>query len=157
MSRKISAVVLGASGYVGGELLRLIAAHPAFELATAVSDSCAGRGIGENFGHLAQSYAGVRFVAHANWLDTVEAGDSLALFTGIDDFENRKRSKMHVTLKVFVADQLLTEVAHQNHWPLYRNEVPTGAFAGRRHPVRFEISSLNAYARAFCFRADTRK
>ena len=81
MSRKISAVVLGASGYVGGELLRLIAGHPAFELAAAVSDSCAERGIGENFGHLAQSYAGVRFVAHANWLDTVEAGDSLALFS----------------------------------------------------------------------------
>ncbi|MGB5335964.1 MAG: N-acetyl-gamma-glutamyl-phosphate reductase [Woeseiaceae bacterium] len=81
MSRKISAVVLGASGYVGGELLRLIAAHPNFELAAAVSDRSAGRHIGETFGHLAQTYAGIHFVAHADWLDSVERGSSLALFS----------------------------------------------------------------------------
>ena len=33
MSTAIQAVVLGGTGYVGGELLRLIAAHPNFEMA----------------------------------------------------------------------------------------------------------------------------
>ena len=37
MSKTIPAIVLGATGYVGGELLRLIAGHPNFELAAAVS------------------------------------------------------------------------------------------------------------------------
>jgi len=81
MSRTIPAVVLGASGYVGGELLRLIAGHPNFELAAAVSDSRAGSPIGAAFAHLAQAYAGVTFFAHSEWLDNVESGSSLALFS----------------------------------------------------------------------------
>jgi len=81
MSRKIPAVVLGASGYVGGELLRLIAAHPHFELAAAVSDGRAGALIGETFAHLAQAYPGASFVAHGDWIDTLAAGSSLALFS----------------------------------------------------------------------------
>ena len=32
MSTPVPAVIIGASGYVGGELLRLIAGHPTFEL-----------------------------------------------------------------------------------------------------------------------------
>ncbi|MDH3983875.1 MAG: hypothetical protein OEV02_06695, partial [Gammaproteobacteria bacterium] len=36
MSVSIPTVVLGASGYVGGELLRLIAGHPVFSLQAAV-------------------------------------------------------------------------------------------------------------------------
>jgi len=39
MSEKIQAIILGGTGYVGGELLRLISAHPYFELAAAVSES----------------------------------------------------------------------------------------------------------------------
>ena len=45
MSASIQAVILGASGYVGGELLRLIAGHPDLELAAAVSESCRGQPI----------------------------------------------------------------------------------------------------------------
>ena len=43
----IPAAVIGASGYVGGELLRLVAGHPDFELRAAVSDSAAGKPIGD--------------------------------------------------------------------------------------------------------------
>ena len=39
----IDTVVLGASGYVGGELLRLINAHPEFRVVAAVSASRNGR------------------------------------------------------------------------------------------------------------------
>ena len=81
MSPAIPAVVLGASGYVGGELLRLIAAHPNFELAAAVSDSRSSSRIGETFGHLAQAYSGAAFVGRNDWIDKVESGSSLALFS----------------------------------------------------------------------------
>jgi len=81
MSQPIPAAVVGASGYVGGELLRLLAAHPVFDLKVAVSDSAAGKPVGALFGHLATALAGHRFVPHAEWLDQVAAGDDLALFS----------------------------------------------------------------------------
>ncbi len=81
MSSSIQAVILGASGYVGGELLRLIAAHPDFELAAAVSDSRAGQAIGETFGHLAQVHSGARFISRDDWLNEINDGSSVALFS----------------------------------------------------------------------------
>lgn len=81
MSVSIPSVILGASGYVGGELLRLIAAHPQFELAAAVSDSRAGQSIGDTFGHLAQATSGSSFVARDDWFDQIEPGGKLALFS----------------------------------------------------------------------------
>lgn len=81
MTGAIPAVVLGASGYVGGELLRLIAAHPTFELAAAVSDSRGKKPIGDTFAHLASAYRGVHFVAQDNWLETLTPGGKLALFS----------------------------------------------------------------------------
>jgi N-acetyl-gamma-glutamylphosphate reductase len=77
----IPAVVIGASGYVGGELLRLIASHPQFELRAAVSDSGAGKRVGELFPHLVTALAGHRFVAHADWLEHVDDNVDLALFS----------------------------------------------------------------------------
>ncbi len=81
MNTPIPAVILGASGYVGGELLRLIAGHPGFELKAAVSDSAAGRPVGELFGHLATALAGHAFVAHDSWLSAVDENGRLALFS----------------------------------------------------------------------------
>ncbi len=81
MTSSIAAVVLGASGYVGGELLRLIAGHPNFELAAAVSDSGAGKPIGDLFPHLSSAFGTRGFVAHADWLDRIGDKDRLALFS----------------------------------------------------------------------------
>lgn len=81
MSASIPTVIIGASGYVGGELLRLIAGHPNFELRAAVSDSAAGKPIGELFGHLASAFDEHTFVAHKDWLDHVDSDSDLALFS----------------------------------------------------------------------------
>jgi len=81
MSSSIPAVVLGASGYVGGELLRLIAAHPQFELVAAVSDSRAGSPVGDAFAHLSHALRDHSFVAHDEWLQKIESGSDLALFS----------------------------------------------------------------------------
>ncbi len=77
----IPAVVIGASGYVGGELLRLLALHPGFDLRGAVSDSAAGKPVGDLFGHLGSALSQHRFVAHHDWLERVDAGSKLALFS----------------------------------------------------------------------------
>ena len=61
MSARIPTVVLGGTGYVAGELLRLIAAHPQFELAGILSDSQPGEPVGKAFPHLAAVYPEERF------------------------------------------------------------------------------------------------
>ena len=61
MSGSIPAVVLGGSGYVAGELLRLIAGHPQFKLAAIMSDSQPGELIAGAFPHLASSFGDTRF------------------------------------------------------------------------------------------------
>jgi len=53
MPIKIPAIVLGGTGYVSGELLRLIAGHPHFNLAGVMSDSSPGELAGKYFPHLA--------------------------------------------------------------------------------------------------------
>ena len=41
--------IIGASGYTGAELLRLIDAHPSFELALATGESMAGRHVADRY------------------------------------------------------------------------------------------------------------
>ena len=53
--------VVGASGYTGGELLRLIAAHPDFEAAVIAAGSNAGEEITSIHPQL-NSYAGRKFI-----------------------------------------------------------------------------------------------
>jgi N-acetyl-gamma-glutamyl-phosphate reductase len=77
----IKAVVLGAGGYVGGELLRLIAVHPQFEFAAAVSESRNGETIAATFANLSPAYGATCFVGYGDWLDAVDAGSDLALFS----------------------------------------------------------------------------
>jgi len=77
----IKAVVLGASGYVGGELLRVICQHPRLELVAAVSDSFAGRPVTDPFPNLAACCEDVRFVASDGWSGTLADGSAVALFS----------------------------------------------------------------------------
>ena len=51
MSRKVA--ILGASGYTGAELVRLIATHPTMEIVALSGDRKAGMAMGEVFPHLA--------------------------------------------------------------------------------------------------------
>jgi len=55
----LSVAVAGASGYAGGELLRLLAAHPDLELTTVTAHSNAGQLLGDVQPHL-RSLAGLR-------------------------------------------------------------------------------------------------
>jgi N-acetyl-gamma-glutamyl-phosphate reductase common form len=55
-------IVLGGSGYVAGELLRLVAAHPHLHLGAAVSTSQAGEPVAAAFAHLAPAYRDAKFV-----------------------------------------------------------------------------------------------
>jgi N-acetyl-gamma-glutamyl-phosphate reductase len=59
----IRAAILGASGYVGGELMRLIAHHPAMVVGAAFGASNAGQPVAAVHPHLALSYPDLAFAA----------------------------------------------------------------------------------------------
>ncbi len=60
-SKKINAAVLGASGFVGAELLRYLAVHPNFEVKYAGAKTSAEKQIAEAYPHLAGSYPELAF------------------------------------------------------------------------------------------------
>src|ERR1700727_463699 len=55
----MKAGILGASGYTGSELLRLLAGHPEFEVAVATAHSHAGEPVGGHTPSLAAAYPGL--------------------------------------------------------------------------------------------------
>ena len=63
MSERIPAIILGGTGYVAGELLRLTLAHPRLELAAIASDSQPGEPVGKAFPHLATACGDLRYVS----------------------------------------------------------------------------------------------
>lgn len=81
MTKSVQAVVLGASGYVGGEFLRLLSTHPEFNLVAAVSESRAGEPIAKTFPNLGAVYGSQTFSGHSEWLDNIGSGCDLALFS----------------------------------------------------------------------------
>lgn len=87
----------------------------------------------------------------------VRLGTSIVGYSGIDDFENRKRAKGRVRLQIFVGDELVGGVLHKNSWPWTRFEADTRKFAGPKRSVRFEITSEQPAHRTFCFHAEARR
>jgi len=63
MAQMIRAAILGASGYVGGELMRLIAIHPAMEVGVAFGASNAGQPVAAIHPHLGLAYPEMSFAA----------------------------------------------------------------------------------------------
>jgi len=63
MGVKKSVAILGASGYTGGELLRLLAPHPHFEVVAATAGSREGMAVADMHPALASAYPSLSFVA----------------------------------------------------------------------------------------------
>lgn len=83
----LSVGIVGASGYTGAELLRLLARHPEFELAFATGDSQAGTAIADLYPSLAARYGDQRFSAY----DPAAADGLDVVFLGLPHGESQKR------------------------------------------------------------------
>ena len=70
MSSPTPAIVLGGTGYVAGELLRLIAGHPQLRVAAVLSDSQPGAAVADCFAHLRSAYPDLKF-SSAGEIETV--------------------------------------------------------------------------------------
>jgi len=80
VSDTVPAVVVGGTGYVAGELLRLLAAHPHFRLAAVLSDGAPGEPVATAFPHLACAYPATRFSTEAEACAALAAAPRAALF-----------------------------------------------------------------------------
>jgi len=81
VTQRIPTVVLGGTGYVAGELLRLIAGHPNFALAGVMSDSQPGESVAAAFRHLAPAYPHERFKSQADLEEIVAREPATAIFS----------------------------------------------------------------------------
>ena len=63
MTARTPAIVLGGTGYVAGELVRLLLGHPQLELVAVASDSQPGEPVAEAFPHLAVALGGMAFAS----------------------------------------------------------------------------------------------
>jgi N-acetyl-gamma-glutamyl-phosphate reductase len=71
--------VAGASGYAGGELLRLLAGHPDLELAAVTAESSAGKTVGELHGHLAGAAGIAELILQPHGADALSGCDLVFL------------------------------------------------------------------------------
>jgi len=81
MTSRVPAIVLGGTGYVAGELLRLLAAHPYLDLAAVASDSQPDEPVAQFFRHLQPVLPHLRFAGHDEVLEYVTANPLTAVFS----------------------------------------------------------------------------
>jgi len=77
---RIPAIVLGGTGYVSGELLRLLLGHPNFSIAGVMSDSAPGELAGKSFPHLAALLGNTAFKSQADIAALIATEPQSAVF-----------------------------------------------------------------------------
>ena len=81
MSAATPAIVLGGTGYVAGELMRLIAGHPQLEAAAILSDSQPGVPVAAAFPHLRSAYPTLKFSGLGQLEAVLRGAPRAALFS----------------------------------------------------------------------------
>ncbi|MEO0574940.1 MAG: N-acetyl-gamma-glutamyl-phosphate reductase [Pseudomonadota bacterium] len=81
-THSIPAIVLGGTGYVGAEFIRLIAGHARLQLHAAVSGSAAGAKISDTFPHLHAATGDQTFCSLDQALNGL-TGDTVAVFAAL--------------------------------------------------------------------------
>ena len=81
MTAPIRTLITGGSGYVAGELLRLLAYHPVFSVESVFSGSYAGEPVESVFKQLGGAYRHLAFAAREDLAASFIDGDPVAVFT----------------------------------------------------------------------------
>ena len=108
--------ILGASGFVGAELLRLCAGHPELEPVRLFGDSQAGKALGEVHPHLALAYPSARIEAYC----PENLGGVFVVFAALPHGESQKiASQILDSGALFVdlgADFRLSDASAYERW-----------------------------------------
>jgi len=149
----IRTAILGASGYVGGELLRLIAAHPGLRAAKLFGESKAGQKVATVHPHLAAAYPDVQFERFDGSLEGIDL-----VFAALPHGHSQRLAAMIFDQGIrFVdlgADFRLNDAAAYEQWYGHAHEAPEllGKFVyGIPELHRDAIRSAKAVAAAGCY------
>jgi N-acetyl-gamma-glutamyl-phosphate reductase len=150
----IRTAILGASGYVGGELLRLIAAHPQLAPAGLFGESKAGQALGAVHPHLAAVYTDAVI---EKFEETSLEGVDL-VFAALPHGHSQRTAAMILDKGIpFIdlgADFRLDDAATYEHWYGHAHEAPEllGSFVyGVPELNRKAIKQAKAVAAAGCY------
>jgi N-acetyl-gamma-glutamyl-phosphate reductase len=150
----MKAGILGASGYTGSELLRLLAGHPEFEVAVATAHSHAGEQVGTHTPSLAAAYPGLVYEdndpAHFDGLDLV--------FCGLPHGESQRivpelRSRVGLVVDL-AADFRLRDAALYPQWYGEEHSAPellNEAVYGLPELFRPDLAGATLVAAAGCY------
>ena len=149
----IRTAILGASGYVGGELLRLIAAHPDLAAAKMFGESKADQKLGAVHPHLAAEYPDAVLEKYDGGLDGIDL-----LFAALPHGHSQKLAAAVVAKGIpFVdlgADFRLGDAAIYERWYGHAHEAPEllGSFVyGIPELNRNAIRQAKTVAAAGCY------
>lgn len=147
--------VIGASGYTGGELLRLLATHPHFEVVSITAHSNAGEQVTSVHPQL-QSYAGRRFITS----DLVDFSSIELVFLALPHGESAALiAKIPTNVKIvdLGADFRLEDASQ---WKKYYGGEHAGAWvyglpelaSGQRDAIKKEtrVANPGCYATSIC-------
>jgi len=149
----IRTAILGASGYVGGELLRLIAAHPKLAPGKLYGESKAGQALGMVHPHLAATYPDAVFEKFDGSLEGVDL-----VFAALPHGHSQQLAASILNSGIpFVdlgADFRLDDAATYERWYGHAHEAPEllGRFVyGIPELHRDAIKAAKAVAAAGCY------
>jgi len=149
----IRTAILGASGYVGGELLRLIAAHPKLAPAKLYGESKAGQALGVVHPHLAAAYPNAVFEKFAGALDGIDL-----VFAALPHGHSQRVAasilKKGIPFVDLGADFRLDDAETYERWYGHAHEAPEllGSFVyGIPELNRAAIRNAKAVAAAGCY------
>jgi N-acetyl-gamma-glutamyl-phosphate reductase len=149
----IRTAILGASGYVGGELLRLLAVHPELAAVKLLGDSKAGQSLASVHPHLAAAYPSAIIEKFDGDLDGIDF-----VFAALPHGHSQKLAESilgnGIPLVDLGADFRLDDVAAYERWYGHPHEAPEllGSFVyGIPELNRDAIRLASAVAAAGCY------
>ena len=158
--RFMKSVVIGASGYAGAELLRILAFHPDIDVTSAAASSHAGRSVAELYPSLLPHYGEMAFTdidsVVNNLANGVETADVvfLALPHGVSQtIVPRIYDKVGLIVDLS-ADFRLKDVERYRDWYLTEHTAPSylgKAVYGLPELTRAELKGARLVAAAGCY------
>jgi len=152
MQERVRVAIVGASGYTGAELLRLLPQHPHVEIAALTGDSQAGQPIGQVFPHLAQAgLPDLLSIAEVNF-DTVDLVFCCLPHGTTQEIVASLPERLHIIdlsadFRLHSLEEYATWYGHEHRAPQLQKQ----AVYGLSEHARAEVSMARLVANPGCY------